>query len=78
MEISENSENCLRVILDWRQVAERNWFGRRAEKVVEKPQGEGKAPKIGFRRWQSVALTADYIDLRGYEARYREDEGSGA
>jgi len=61
-------------MLGRRQVAEWNRFGRRGEKVVGRPQGEGKAVKIGFRGWQSVALTADYINLRGYEALYVEDE----
>ena len=43
MEIAENSENHLKAIVGGRQVAGRDGFGQRAEKVVEKTQGEGKA-----------------------------------
>ena len=64
MEISENSENHLKAIVGGRQVAGRDGFSARAEKVVEKTQGEEKAPKSGARSWQSAARSADYIDLR--------------
>jgi hypothetical protein len=69
-EISEISENHLKAIVGWRQVAEVTWFGRRTEKVEEKPQGEEKATETGSRDWQSAGASADYIDLRGYEARH--------
>jgi hypothetical protein len=45
VEIPKNSENHLKAIGDWRQVAERNGFSGRAGKVAEKTQGEGKAAK---------------------------------
>ena len=64
VEISENSENHLKAIVGGRQVAGRDGFSARAEKVVEKTQGEEKAPKSGARSWQSAARSADYIDLR--------------
>ena len=64
MEISENSENNLKAIVDGRQVAGTDGVRPRTEKVVEKPQGEGKAAKIGVREWHSSALSANYIDLR--------------
>ena len=72
MEIAENSENHLKAIVGGRQVAEVNWSGRPTEKVAEKPPGEGKAAKIESRDWHSVAVNANYIDLRGYEARHGE------
>jgi hypothetical protein len=52
VEISENSENHLKAIVGRWQVAGRDGFSGRAEKVVEKTQGEGKAAKIGARDWQ--------------------------
>ena len=48
MEISEISENNLKAIVGGRQVVEMNWVGGWAEKVAEKPQGEGKAASIGL------------------------------
>ena len=64
MEISENSENHLKAIVGGRQVVEMNWFGRRAEKVAEKTQGEGKAAKSGARSWQSGVASANYMNLQ--------------
>ena len=64
MQISENSENHLKAIVGWRQAAEVDRFGRTTGKVAEKPQGEGKAAKIGSRDWHSGEASADYIDLR--------------
>jgi hypothetical protein len=46
VEISENSEKCLSVRFYWLQSNDNKWVGRQAEKVAEKPQGEGKAVKI--------------------------------
>ena len=50
MEISENSENHLKAIVGGRQVGGRDRVTGRTEKVVEKPQGEGKAAKRGETR----------------------------
>jgi hypothetical protein len=49
VEIPENSENHLKAIVSGRQVAGRDGFTATAGKVVEKPQGEGKAAKIEAR-----------------------------
>jgi hypothetical protein len=48
VEVAENSENHLKAIVGGRQVAGRDGFRRGDEKVVEKPQGEGKAVTIGL------------------------------
>jgi hypothetical protein len=40
VEISENSENHLKAIVDGRQVAGRDGFRQGPEKVVEKPQAK--------------------------------------
>ncbi len=64
VEIAENSENHLKAMVRGRQVAGRVWFSGRTGKVVEKPQGEGKAAKEGQREWQSGAASANYMDLR--------------
>jgi hypothetical protein len=47
VEISENSENHLKAIVDGPQVAEVVGFADRAGKVAEKTQGEGKAREVG-------------------------------
>jgi hypothetical protein len=49
VEISENSENHLKVIVGGRQVAVRDGLTGATEKVAEKTQGEGKAAKNGAR-----------------------------
>jgi hypothetical protein len=64
VEISENSENHLKAIVDGRQVVEINKVERRAEKVAEKTQGEEKAAKTGERDWHLPAVGANYMDLR--------------
>ena len=64
VEISEISENHLRAIVDGRQVAEVDAVSDRSGKVEEKTQGEGKAAKTRSRAWHSMAVGANYIDLR--------------
>jgi hypothetical protein len=49
VEISEISENHLKAIVGWRQVAGRDGLTGATEKVAEKTQGEGKAAKNGAR-----------------------------
>jgi hypothetical protein len=49
VEISENSENHLKAIVDGRQVADVVGFADLAGKVAEKTQGEGKAAKSSER-----------------------------
>ncbi len=46
VEIAEISENHLEAIVGGRQVADVVEFSAQGEKVVQKPQGEGKALEI--------------------------------
>jgi hypothetical protein len=48
VEIPENSENHLKAIVGGRQVGDVTWVAGWAGKVVEKPQGEGKAVGSGL------------------------------
>ena len=64
VEIAENSENHLKAIVCRRQMAGGDGVRDRSGKVVEKPQGEGKAAKNGERGWQSRSPSANYMDLR--------------
>jgi len=63
VEISENSENHLKAIVDGREVAGVDGFSDRAGKVAEKTQGEGKAAKNGARSWQSGVGSANCMGL---------------
>jgi hypothetical protein len=53
VEISENSENHLKAIVEGRQVAGMDGVRERAGKAAEKTRGEGKAARNGERGWQS-------------------------
>jgi hypothetical protein len=64
VEISENSENRLKAIVGGRQVAGMDRLSESGEKVVEKPQGEGKAAKNGSRKalvWVECCLVGDEL-----------------
>ena len=63
VEISENSENHLKAIVGWREVAGVDGVSDRGGKVVGKTQSEGKASKNGERGWQSRGGSANYIEL---------------
>jgi hypothetical protein len=64
VDISENSENHLKAIVDGRQVAGKDGFMRCAGKVAERTQGGEKALKIEARSWHLRGASADSIDLR--------------
>jgi hypothetical protein len=64
VEISENSENRLKGMIDGWEVAGVDGFSGRDGKVAERTQGEWKAMKSGARGWQSGVGSANYIDLR--------------
>jgi hypothetical protein len=49
VEISENSENHLKAIVDGREMAGVDGVRQWAGKVVEKTRGEGKAARSGAR-----------------------------
>jgi uncharacterized protein (DUF305 family) len=65
VEISENSENCLPVVLRGRHVSVVERVRRLAGKVEEKTQGEWKAMKVVYREWQPTPPSANFMDLRG-------------
>jgi hypothetical protein len=60
VEISENSENHLKAIVDGWQVAGKDGVSEFAEKVAEKTQGEEKAAKNLARDWHSTPSSANW------------------